>query len=355
MAKVMTVRGPIDPETLGFTLTHEHLSLDFHHFYVAPPPGLDVYVNKKITLQNVGYIRQYPYSSAYNVNFEDDETHDAVLKDVMQYKACGGGAIVENTSHGINRNLKLLYNISEACSVHIVAGTGHYVQAVQPDSVTHMTIEEMGDLYTKEILFGTQVDTAANETTMIKCGMIGEVGSSWPITSFEKKAIQATAETQCVLNCPVTFHPGRDKDAPAEIVRLYLEAGGKADKCVMSHLDRTILDHGDLLEFAKLGTYCQFDLFGTECSYYQLNNTGYMPSDEQRIQSIEMMLQEGYEDRVLMSHDIHTKHRLTHFGGHGYSHILNNILMRLSLRGIDIKTVDNITIKNPAKWLEMKV
>lgn len=78
----------------------------------------------------------------------------------------------------------------------------------------------------------------------------------------------------------------------------------------MTITDRTILDHGDLLEFAKLGTYCQFDLFGTECSYYQLNNTGYMPSDEQRIQSIEMMLQEGYEDRVLMSHDIHTKHRL---------------------------------------------
>lgn len=122
--------------------------------------------------------------------------------------------------------------------MHIVAGTGHYVQAVQPDSVTHMTIEEMGDLYTKEILFGTQVDTNAHELVMVKCGIIGEVGSSWPITSFEKKAIQATAETQSVLNCPVTFHPGRDKDAPAEIMRLYLEAGGRADKCVMSHLGK---------------------------------------------------------------------------------------------------------------------
>lgn len=30
---------------------------------------------------------------------------------------------------------------------------------------------------------------------------------------------------------------GRDAQAPFEIVRLYLEAGGKPDKCVMSHLD----------------------------------------------------------------------------------------------------------------------
>lgn len=96
------VRGPVDPLTLGFTLTHEHLSLDFHHFYVAPPPGLEVYVNKKITLQNVGYVRQYPYSSAYNVNFEDDETHDAVLKDVMQYKACGGSESFASVYNRLN-------------------------------------------------------------------------------------------------------------------------------------------------------------------------------------------------------------------------------------------------------------
>lgn len=31
---------------------------------------------------------------------------------------------------------------------------------------------------------------------------------------------------------------GRNPQAPFEIIRLYLEAGGKANKCVMSHLDR---------------------------------------------------------------------------------------------------------------------
>lgn len=58
------------------------------------------------------------------------------------------------------------------------------------------------------------------------------------LLDFEKRAIEATAQVQAELGCPVSFHPGRDAKAPFEIVRLYLEAGGRADKCVMSHLDR---------------------------------------------------------------------------------------------------------------------
>lgn len=57
---------------------------------------------------------------------------------------------------------------------------------------------------------------------------------------FEKRAIQASAEVQSTLGCGVTFHPARDPRAPFEIIRLYLEAGGKADKCIMSHLDRML-------------------------------------------------------------------------------------------------------------------
>lgn len=60
---------------------------------------------------------------------------------------------------------------------------------------------------------------------------------------FERRAIEATGIAQEQLQCPVSFHPGRDADAPFEIVRLYLEAGGKPDKCVMSHLDRKSIRH----------------------------------------------------------------------------------------------------------------
>lgn len=64
------------------------------------------------------------------------------------------------------------------------------------------------------------------------------------------------------------------------------------------------------MEFANLGTYCQLDLFGVEVSYYQLNVATDMMSDAQRINKIKFMIDQGYLDRILMSHDIHTKHRL---------------------------------------------
>lgn len=75
----------------------------------------------------------------------------------------------------------------------------------------------------------------------------------------------------------------------------------------------TFRDDEALYDFAKLGVYCQFDMFGIECSLFQLNMEHDMPSDAQRMQKIVRLLEEGYEDRILMSHDIHTKHRLVGF------------------------------------------
>lgn len=39
------------------------------------------------------------------------------------------------------------------------------------------------------------------------------------------------------------------------------------------------------------------------------------------------------------------------WGGHGYAHILNNILPKMLTKGIPQNIIDQITIKNPASWL----
>lgn len=74
--------------------------------------------------------------------------------------------------------------------------------------------------------------------TDIRCGVIGEIGTGWPITDSEKKVLRATAHAQTQLGCPVIIHPGRNNAAPGEIVRILQEAGGDISKTVMSHLDR---------------------------------------------------------------------------------------------------------------------
>ena len=70
---------------------------------------------------------------------------------------------------------------------------------------------------------------------------------------------------------PLIIHPGRKPESPSEILNILEAAGADISHTVMSHLDRTIFDEEQLLQFAKRGCYLEYDMFGIECSYYQVS------------------------------------------------------------------------------------
>lgn len=72
----------------------------------------------------------------------------------------------------------------------------------------------------------------------------------------------------------------------------------------------TIHDYDQLVEFAELGAYCEYDLFGSECSHYDLGAEIDMPSDAERIRRIKHLIDNGFEDRIVIGHDLHSKHGL---------------------------------------------
>lgn len=51
-------------------------------------------------------------------------------------------------------------------------------------------------------------------------------------------------------------------------------------------------------------------MFGIEVSHYQANEDIDFPSDGERIQRIKALIDGGYIDRIVIAHDIHTRHRL---------------------------------------------
>lgn len=59
------------------------------------------------------------------MQFNDADTHTAVLYDMQLYREFGGAAIVENTSHGLQRNLHFMKEVSQKTGVHVIAGTGN--------------------------------------------------------------------------------------------------------------------------------------------------------------------------------------------------------------------------------------
>jgi phosphotriesterase-related protein len=59
------------------------------------------------------------------VQFNDADAHAAVLYDMDLYAQFGGSSIVENTSHGLQRNLQFMKEVSQKSGVNLIAGTGN--------------------------------------------------------------------------------------------------------------------------------------------------------------------------------------------------------------------------------------
>uniref|UniRef100_A0A8C4NAE0 N-acetyltaurine hydrolase n=1 Tax=Eptatretus burgeri TaxID=7764 RepID=A0A8C4NAE0_EPTBU len=265
-------------------------------------------------------------------------------KELCSFRKAGGGTVVENSSIGLHRNVKALQQISLDSGVNVICGTGFYVDSFHSKETKSMSEEQLAEVMRRELEEGV-------DGTGIRCGIIGEIGCSWPITESEVRVLRAAATVQASLHCPIIVHPGRHHDAPFQIVRLLQESGADLHKTVMSHIDRTLFEKNQLLEFAKLGCYLEYDLFGLEILDYELNLNVDMPCDSERIRSIQMLLEEGLVDQLLMSHDIFSWHRLSRFGGHGYSHILQNIVPKMQRRGVPQAAIERMLIHNPRTWL----
>lgn len=85
------------------------------------------------------------------------------------------GTIVENTTHGLKRNVSFYHSLSKELSVNIIAGTGFYIGDTQPSNYLYRTVE---DLYKH---MRTELTIGCDECLFVKAGFMGELASVWPI------------------------------------------------------------------------------------------------------------------------------------------------------------------------------
>ena len=178
-------------------------------------------------------------------------------------------------------------------------------------------------------------------------GIIGEIGCSWPLDKNEHKVLKASAKAQRLTGAPILIHPGRDETSPLEILEVLRESGAHIDRTIIGHLDRTVFKRTTLEEIARSGCYMEWDLFGREESFYPLNPNIDMPNDAKKMDDIAWISELGYEDKVVVAHDICSKHRLETYGGHGYYYILDHIVPRMRKRGYSEDAVHKIIVQNP--------
>ena len=67
------------------------------------------------------------------------------------------------------------------------------------------------------------------------------------------------------------IHTSPTETSPFEILEVLEEANANLSQTAFAHLGRTLYEDKNLLRLARKGCYLEFDLFGTECSHYQVS------------------------------------------------------------------------------------
>lgn len=331
---VMTVRGPVDPSTLGHVQLHEHLICD-----LSPYTGQ---AGDEIRLDNFAAAR-IDMASGFDMRLDDP---DLAVRELAAYTSHGGGTIVEATSVGLGRDPAALAWIAERTSAHIVMGSGYYVGPFHPSSVATATDDDITAEIVRDLTTG--IDG-------IRAGIIGEIGMSAPRQPDEEKVLRAAARAQAATGAALLIHPGRSASSPFDHVEVVRSAGGDLSRTIMCHIDRTLFDVASMIRLADTGVVLEFDLFGEETTYYPLNPDIDRPNDGQRVAWIRGLVERGYGRQVVIAQDICRKTRLLRWGGEGYAHIRQRVVPLLLARGLSAAQVDTICRTRPAELLTRPV
>ncbi len=230
--------------------------------------------------------------------------------------------------------------LAERTGVQIILGTGHYYDAY----LDHAWFDRTSTNEIADFLVADLLDEIPG--TGVRAGVIGEIASDLPhITAAEERSFRAAAragrETGALISTHApTFPTGL---AQLEILR---EEGVDPSRVVIGHAD-TVKDVAYSLAIVRAGAFVQFDCLMTCRVGGEL-----VPSQiDRRIAFLGAIIDAGYADRVLLSHDVCQRSHLHAYGGPGYTFLFEEFRALAIEAGIEGETLDAIHRDNPRRAL----
>ncbi len=250
---------------------------------------------------------------------------------------------MELTLAGMGRRLEELPAISRAAGVHIMVGAGFYVEETMPDDIRVADVDAL-----TEILLGQLRDGIGG--TGILPALLGEIGTSWPVTDAEWRSVRAAARAGAETGTTVYTHQSFRGEGGVSVLETILEEGMPVDRIVIGHLDER-WDAGYHREIAQAGAMLAYDTFGTDAYYGSAGLRS--PSDAERLAMVEWLLSEGFGAQLVIGADLWLKSHLHRNGGHGYDHLFRRIAPAITeIAGGDTAIVEQILVHNPRRLLE---
>ncbi|GAM14445.1 phosphotriesterase family protein [Mesobacillus selenatarsenatis] len=318
MTTINTVTGPIKSEQLGKTLIHEHFIFGY--------PGFQ----GDVTLG--GFNEESALEEAINIS--------------RYMQSFGVKTVVDPTPNECGRNPEFLNKISEATGLQIICATGYYYEGegATPYFKFRQALgtaeEEIYQMFKKELTDGIA-------GSAIKPGVIKLASSKDEITEYEKMFFRAGARVQQETGAVILTHTQEGTMGP-EQVRLLIENGADPGKIIIGHMcgntdpeyHKQVMDQG-----VRIG----LDRFGIQ------GMVG-APFDQERVQTLLALLNEGYEDQILLAHDtvniwlgrppVMPEQAVKIMENWQPGHIFNNILPQLRESGVTETQIDKMLGEN---------
>ena len=310
MNTIMTVLGPVAPGDLGYCQMHEHI-------FVLPTPNS----------------LKYPA-----LEISDEEKS---LQELIAYRRAGGSAMLDAQPVGAGRDIAALRRLSKNSGVHIIAVTGYHLPAFyEADHWIHTESKaQLEARFYAELTGGVACDGGE---AIYPGAVKSAIGGEGPVGRMEI-CLRAAAAAAARADVPLIMHTEKGIGA-LDAIRICREEGMRPERIAVCHVDRQASDYAPHDAIAAEGVFMEYDTIAR----YKYHD------DESERALIAHMIEQGYEDKLLISLDT-TAARLRSYGdpaAPGLDFILKDFIPALKAMGLSEKTIANITVNNPVRIFE---
>jgi predicted metal-dependent phosphotriesterase family hydrolase len=281
---VTTVLGPVDPGALGVVDAHGHVWIEAVPGALEPGPTL---VDKESIAQ---------------------ELHD--------FRAAGGGAIVDCQPSGCGRNGNVLVELSRATGVALIACTGfHRRRYYAPsDSLWRFDAAAAASTFMTELRQGL-LETRSTEVPA-RAGFV-KAACEATLDETPRHLLEGAAHAARLTGSALAVHTERG-EAAEEIVRFLADAGLEPCRVILCHMDKRP-DFGLHRELAQAGVLLEYDTFfrpkyNPEMNLWPL---------------IVRMTEDGLDESVALATDMADPAQWAYSGGPGIASFPGTIWARL--------------------------
>jgi len=315
MATINSVLGPLDTADLGFTLSHEH-----------------------VQVASAGIQQVFP-------EFLDREgTVEAGVARLAEARVEGVRTIIDLTTIDIGRDIRMLEEVSRRSGMQIIAATGCWRDI--PRVFWQASPDTIANLFTREIEVGI-------EGTGIKAGIIKVANDAEGVTPQGEIVLRAAARAQKRTGVPISTHSAARERVGEQQVEIFEDEGVDLDRVCIGHSNDT-LDVDYLTGIMKKGAWIGLDR-------YPGGRVPGNPNWEERTETVKKLVDAGYGDRIVISHDWQVSIFITspemqvqrHLNNpDGFLFITRNVLPRLRELGVSDDAIERITVGNPRRFFE---